>query len=111
MTTSVNDHLKNGKAAAALLAGGIGACAIGLMTVLAEASPAVKTFLTFSVPVGPLSGKTIVGVSIWLISWLVLGLLWKDKDVEINKVVIAAFVFLALGLLFTFPPFFLSFSA
>ena len=50
------------------------------MTVLAEASPAAKTFLTFSVPVGPLSGKTIVGVAIWLISWLVVGLLWKEKE-------------------------------
>ena len=105
------DTLKNGKAAAALLAGGIGSFAVGLMTVLAEASPAIKTFLTFSVPVGPLSGKTIVGVILWLVSWAVLGLLWKDKDVDLNKIIMAAFVLLGLALLFTFPPFFLLFEA
>ena len=110
MTAKVTETLKNGKAAAALLAGGIGAFGIGLMTVLAEASAAIKTAITFSKPVGPLSGKTILGVLIWLVAWAVLGNLWKDKDVSFGKVVVAAFAFLALGLLFTFPPFFLAFE-
>jgi hypothetical protein len=110
MTAQVSETKKNGLAAAALLAGGIGAFGIGLMTVLAEASPAIKEALTFVKPVGPLSGKTTVGVIIWLIAWAILGYLWKDKEVALNKVVIAAFIFLALGFLFTFPPFFLLFE-
>jgi hypothetical protein len=111
MTKNENDTLKNGKAAAALVAGGIGAFMVGFMTVLAEASQAAKTFLTFSEPVGPLSGKVIVAVIIWLITWFVLGMLWKDKELDFNKATVVAFVFLALGLLFTFPPFFLMFEA
>ena len=111
MTTKSYETLKNGKAAAALLAGGIGAFAVGLMTVLVEASKAIKTAFTFSKPVGALSGKTTLAVLIWLVAWVVLGSLWKDKDVAFGKIVVAAFVFLVLGLLFTFPPFFLLFGA
>ncbi|MBI4732966.1 MAG: hypothetical protein HY781_12725 [Chloroflexi bacterium] len=111
MTAKTNETMKNGLAAAALLAGGIGAFGVGLMTVLSEASAAIKTAITFYAPAGPLSGKTTIGVLIWLVTWAVLGYLWKDKDVSFGKVVVAAFVFLALGFLFTFPPFFLLFEA
>ena len=110
MTAKVNETIKNGKAAAALLAGGIGAFGVGLMTVLVEAFPAIKTALTFSKGVGALSGKTTLGVLIWLVAWVIIGNLWKDKDVSFGKAVLAAFIFLGLGLLFTFPPFFLLFG-
>lgn len=103
--------MKNGLASAALLAGGIGAFAIGLMTILSEASAAFKTAITFYAPTGALSGKTTLGVLIWLIIWAILGRLWKNRDVSFGKVVLAAFFFLALGFLFTFPPVFLLFVA
>jgi len=111
MTAKLSETMKNGLASAALLAGGIGAFAVGLMTVLVEASPAIKTAFTFVKPAGPLSGKTTIAVIIWLIAWALLGNLWKDKEVAFSKVVAVAFVFLALGLLFSFPPFFLIFGA
>lgn len=103
--------IPNGKAAAAFLAGGIGAFAIGLMTTLAEASTAIADKLRFVAPVGPLSGKTTVAVIIWLISWGVLGTLWKDKEVDFSKVSLASFILLGLGILGTFPPFFELFAA
>lgn len=111
MMARVNDATKNGLAAAALLAGGIGAFAIGLTTVLTEVFATFKTAITFYAPTGALSGKTTIGVLIWLICWAILGYLWKDKDVAFEKAVIAAFIFLALGLLCTFPPFFSLFGA
>jgi hypothetical protein len=104
-------RIPNGSAAAAFLAGGIGAFAVGLMTTLAEASSAVADMLRFSAPVGPLSGKTTVAVIVWLIVWGVLGGLWKGKEVDFGKVSLAAFILLALGLLGTFPPFFELFAA
>ena len=110
MTSKVNETMKNGLAAAALLAGGIGAFAVGVMTILAEVSAAIKTAITFVKPVGALSGKTTIAVIIWLVAWVVLGSMWKDKDVAFGKIAVTAFVFLALGLLFTFPPFFLLFG-
>jgi fluoride ion exporter CrcB/FEX len=111
VTAKTMETTKNGLAAAALVAGGIGSFAIGLMTVLAEASAAIKTAITFYAPTGALSGKTTVGVIIWLAAWAILGSLWGKKDVDLSKAFIAAFVLLALGLLFTFPPFFLLFGA
>lgn len=106
MTTQIETKQKNGLAGAALLAGAIGIFAIGLFTVLAEASPTIKTTLTLSQTVGSLSGKTIFGVGIWLVAWMILGALWKNKDVSLDKVITWSFVLLGLGVLFTFPPFF-----
>ena len=96
----------NGSAAAALLAGGIGALALGLMTILAEAYPAVKNGLKFYSPSGPLSGVTTVAVAIWLVAWIGLGSLWSEKDVDFERASTWALVLLGLGLLGTFPLFF-----
>ena len=111
MTAQKTDERPNGLAAAALLAGGIGAFAIGLMTVLAEASAAIKNALVFYKPAGPLSGKTTVAVALWLIAWAVLASRWKDKEVDFDRAAMWGFVFLGLGLVATFPPFFDLFAA
>jgi len=97
-------------AAAALLAGGIGSMALGLLTVLAEASTPIKDALRFYGPAGPLSGKTTVAVIVWLVSWVILRGVWNKKEVEFGKVAGVAFILLALGLIGTFPPFFLLFA-
>ena len=99
-------RLPNGPAAAAVLAGGIGAFGLGLATTLAEASPAISAALNLYNPVGPLSGKVLVGVVIWLVAWLILGSMWRGKEVNFGRAATWAFIFLGLGLLFTFPPFF-----
>ncbi|KAF0110049.1 MAG: hypothetical protein FD147_1924 [Chloroflexi bacterium] len=98
--------LTNGRAAAALLAGGIGAMTLGLMTVLAVASAGIKTALTWMNSVGSLSGKTSVAVIVWLVSWVVIHQLWKNKEVKWGKVMAVAFALLMAGVLMTFPPFF-----
>jgi len=100
------ERLPNGPAAAAVLAGGIGAFGLGLATTLAEASPAISAALNIYPPVGPLSGKVLVGVVIWLVAWLILGSMWRGKEVNFGRVAMWAFIFLGLGLLLTFPPFF-----
>ncbi|MGH2606979.1 MAG: hypothetical protein ACRDG5_10350 [Anaerolineales bacterium] len=101
----------NGSAAAALVAGGLGSFAVGLMTVLAEASDGLASLLALYKPAGPLSGKTTVAVAIWLVAWAVLGRLWGDKDVDFDKAATWAFVLLGAGLVATFPPFFGLFAA
>lgn len=94
-----------GEAAAAILAAGVGAFAMGLMTTLAE-FPAIKTALNFYNPVGPLSGKTIVTVIIWLVSWAILYFMWKGKDIAFSRVFTATVILIALGVLGTFPVFY-----
>lgn len=100
-----------GVASAAFVSSGIGCLVIGLMVTGAEMSAGLKTALTWSNAVGPLSGKTGVGIIAWLISWAVLHSMWKDKDMEFGKVFTATLILIALGFLLTFPPFFELFAA
>jgi hypothetical protein len=51
----------SGPAAAAILAAGIGALVLGILTTWAEASEGFKEDLQWNDKVGPLSGKTITG--------------------------------------------------
>ena len=95
-----------GEAAAAILAAGVGAFAMGLMTTLAEAFEGFRTFLNVYNPVGPLSGKTLGAIVIWLISWAVLYFMWKGKDIPFPRVFTATVILIALGVLGTFPIFF-----
>ncbi len=96
----------NGPVAAALLAGGIGCAVLGVVTTMNQASPdsAFSKFLVWSKPVGSLSGKSSLGIIAFLLAWLVLGLLWRRKEVRFKPVSVIAFILLAIGLIGTFPP-------
>ncbi|MGZ5417874.1 MAG: hypothetical protein ACXWDI_11900 [Nocardioides sp.] len=99
-----------GPVAAAILASGVGALALGMLTTLAEASTSIKDLLSFYDPVGPLSGKTIGAVVAWLVAWGVLHMMWREKAVEASKVLTATLVLIGLGVLGTFPIFFQAFA-
>jgi hypothetical protein len=103
--------LPNGPVAVALIAGGIGAAAIGLLTTLAEASPAVKAALNWYNPAGPLTGKSLLGVAIYLVAWVVLHYLYRGQNVNFARATALAFALLSVGLITTFPPFFELFTA
>jgi hypothetical protein len=77
-STGVRTH--DGAAAAALVAGGIGIFIIGLLTSLVETSGGLKSALIWWDSAGPLSGKTGVGVIVWLVAWLGLWFAWKGKN-------------------------------
>lgn len=96
--------MKNGSSAAAIMAAGIGFAVTGIVTVFAEAIGPFHDWLVWSKPVGALSGKTTIGVAVWLVSWLILGLLWKGKEVSFKPTLTLSAVLMAVGLLFTFPP-------
>ncbi|HEU5084079.1 MAG TPA: hypothetical protein VFU14_12120 [Acidimicrobiales bacterium] len=91
--------------------GGIGAAALGLFTTLAEASTDLKEWLDFKSDVGPLSGKTIMAVIVWLVAWAVLHVVYRDKPQETRRALTIAVVLVALGVLGTFPTFFQAFTA
>lgn len=110
-TQTMPTELPNGPVAAALIAGGIGATTIGLMTVLAEASEPIKNALNWYNPVGPLTGKSLVGVIVFFVSWIVLHVIFRGKDVNFARATTIALILLGLGLLGTFPLFFELFVA
>jgi hypothetical protein len=96
----------NGPVAAAFLAAGIGSVMMGLMTILVEANAGISKAANWSSPVGPLSGKVGVTLIVYALSWLVLGLVLRGKNVNLGRYMTIAFILLLLGFLFTFPPFF-----
>jgi hypothetical protein len=99
-----------GPISAAIIAGGIGALALGVVTALAEASTRVADGLEWSKRVGPLSGKTIVAVIVWLVAWGVLHLVYRNRPLETRRALFVALVLIALGVLGTFPKFFQLFA-
>lgn len=104
----------DGPGAASMLAAGIGLLALGILTVLAEASEGIKEFLEdfdFGRGVGPLAGKTTLAVVVWLVSWGILAAGWRGKDVDIRRWFWVGLVLGILGALGTFPTFFLLFEA
>jgi hypothetical protein len=96
----------NGEAAAALLAAGIGSLALGVVTTLSEAIPTFAASLNWMKAVGPLSGKTIIAVVVWLLAWGVLFFVLHKKQVNFSRSFILALLLVGGGLLGTFPPFF-----
>ena len=100
-----------GPIAAAILAGGIGALTLGVLTTLAEASTTIKNFLQWSDAVGPLSGKTTLTVMIWLVAWGVLHLVYRRTAYETRRALTIALVLVLLGVVGTFPTFFQAFAS
>lgn len=104
----------DGPAVAAMLAAGVGIFALGLLTVLSEASASVHDWLEswdFDQGVGPLAGKTTVAVIVWAVSWIVLAFGFRGKDVDVRGWFWLSLALGVLGLLGTFPPIFTAFAA
>jgi hypothetical protein len=94
----------NGAAGAAILAASLGCLVLGVLAVAGDGSKALTRLLTFYRPTGPLSGVSTVAIVVWLAAWLVGNRVWRGKTIALGKVCGAAFVFLGLALLLTFPP-------
>jgi hypothetical protein len=109
------DHIEfqdkpEGPIAAAVIAGGIGAAALGVFTTLAEASTGVKNWLQWSDAVGPLSGKVLMALLVWLVAWALLYLALRNKPYETRRALTIALVLIGLGVLGTFPLFYQAFG-
>lgn len=103
----------DGPAAAAIVAAGIGIFVLGLLAVLSEANVAIHDWLEsweFDRGVGPLAGKTTVAAIAWAVSWAILALIWRKRDVSMRAWFTVAVVLGILGAIGTFPPVFLSFT-
>jgi hypothetical protein len=100
-----------GPISAAIIAAGIGAAALGLFTTLAEASATVKDWLQWNDRVGPLSGKTLLAVAVWLAAWAILHVTLRNRPFETRRALIITVVLIALGVIGTFPTFFQAFTS
>jgi hypothetical protein len=96
----------SGPIAAVLIAAGIGALVLAILTVWAEANEGFKDWLAYSERVGSLSGKTILATVAFLVSWGALSVGLRGRQVSLAKATAITLVLLALGYLGTFAPFF-----
>jgi hypothetical protein len=99
----------NGPVVAGLLAAGIGALVLGVLTTVAEASESFGESLQYNDRVGPLSGKVIWATAAFVVSWVVLGVWLRARDLGWSSMLVVTGVLIALGILGTFPTFFQAF--
>jgi len=92
----------DGASSAAVLAGGIGAFAVGVFVILNEAGLYAAPSLYG--PAGGVSGRTTFATVTWLISWAILHGRWERRRIRPGPVIVTTLVLLGLGLLATFPP-------
>jgi len=107
------DERPDGPGAAAMLAAGIGIFVTGLFTVLSEASVPIHDWLgslEFGRGVGPLAGKTILGTLSFFASWIVLGMAWRTKDLDLRRWFWIAVALGVVGTALMFPPVFQAFA-
>ena len=102
----VTNEKVNGPVSAALLAGGIGSAAMGLVTLIYEINDksAFAKSMTWNKAVGGLSGKSMWAIIIFFVSWAVLHYVWRDKETNFARISSIAIALLVVGLLGTFPP-------
>lgn len=99
----------DGPGAAAMISAGFGIFVLGFLTTGAVISSGLKSFLLWwewGQGVGPLAGKSTIAMIAWIVSWVILYLLWRNKDVVLKT---AFYIGLGLGILGaigTFPTFF-----
>lgn len=99
----------DGPAGAAMVAAGIGILTLGLLTTLAVISDPIHDFLdwwSWGQGVGPLAGKTTIAVIVWLVSWLVLYLWWRNKTVNLKTMFYSGLALGIIGAIGMFPPWF-----
>jgi fluoride ion exporter CrcB/FEX len=103
----------DGPGAAMMISAGVGILVLGFLTVLGEASAGAKTWLQkweWGEGVGPLAGKTTLAALAYIVSLVVLWIVWRAKNVNLKT---AFYVGLALGILGaigTYPTFFQKFT-
>ena len=103
-TSANTGPVTNGSGAAAILAAGIGSFLVGLLAVLADTIPALKSLMIFYKPTGPLSGVTTVAIVGWFAAWAILDARWRKREVALGRVNAIALLLVVLSLLLTFPP-------
>ncbi len=101
-----NSLKPNGAFLATVLSAGIGCFVIGFLTVMAVVSSTIKNLLNWWDPAGPLTGKTGMGVIIWILCWILFHFMWQEKELPFKKIWWIALLLIAGGLLMTFPPVF-----
>jgi len=97
---------RDGAAAAALLAAVIGILVLAVAIVVAEANEDFSQWLAWDNEVGPLSGKTSLGLIAWAATWPVLHVLLYRRDRVLLAASAISLVLFVAAMVLMFPPVF-----
>jgi fluoride ion exporter CrcB/FEX len=103
----------DGPGAAMMLSAGIGVFCLGLLTVLAEASTDVSSWLQkweWGQGVGPLAGKTTISSIVYFASLAILWIIWRHKNINLKTAFYIGLALGVLGAIGTYPTFFQRFA-
>jgi len=106
----VQEPLPDGPGAAAIFSAALFVFVLGLLTFLAAAAEGVSDWLNFQDRVGPLSGKTTMAGVVWIVSWPLLHLAWRKREIPLTPVVVLSAALILAGALLMFPPIFQRFE-
>lgn len=101
---SIAREMPNGGGGAAVISAGLGAFALAVLAILGDQIPRFKQSMIFYRPTGPLSGVTTIAIALWLITWSILHVRWRNRTIAIGRISAVALVLLCLSVLLTFPP-------
>src|SRR3990172_10860817 len=107
------DKKSNGSAVAAYMSSMLGLLTMGIVHTATVASDAFKTWVhsigKMWIPnaqgIGPYSGKETFLLLAWLLSWAVLYVLLRKREVKLTVPVVVFVVGIALATLFVYTPF------
>ena len=101
---------RDGAAAAALLAAVFGILVLAVAIVVAEANEDFSNWLKWDNEVGPLSGKSSLGLIAWAATWPVLHLLLYRRDRVLLAASAISLVLFVAAMVLMFPPVFDKFA-
>src|SRR5690606_25128686 len=101
-THESSQAIPNGSALAAFTAAGIGAFAMGLISLLDAAG--VFAVPALYDPAGGVTGRTTLAVLIWLIAWWILHARWRNRDLEAGRMHTIAVLLAVGGIVLALPP-------
>ena len=101
---------RDGAAAAALLAAVFGILVLAVAIVVAEANEDFAQWLAWDDEVGPLSGKSSLGLIAWAAAWPVLHILLYRRDRVLLAASAISLVLFVAAMVLMFPPVFDKFA-
>ena len=101
---------RDGAAAAALLAAVIGILVLAVAIVVAEANEDFAQWLAWDDEVGPLSGKSSLGLIAWAAAWPVLHILLYRRDRVLLAASAISLVLFVAAMVLMLPPVFDKFA-
>ena len=111
-TASSPTPLTTGPATAALIGAGLGVLALALSHLFSEASVSFKEamqalgnlWMPGAQGIGPYSGKETVGLVVWLLSWTLLHLVLRKREVNLVVTGVITLVLVGVATTILWPP-------